>query len=645
MVSGLVSSAGEGGALTSQGVTGHDSTLDMTDVMDISCDPPGPSSGRTLSSTASPCVSRVSSRPSSHVGEEIQAVTTRLHQVAVTPSSSARASPYIHRTPSLEDHRALTSSAEELCSTLGSGFRGAEPVESVWVPIDRPERKSSSCSPEYTKVDRPEAVPVRAPRQSSSPRDTKYSVSTSPVTKTLAVSGSETKSTFRQSPLSPKERAASSREGRTSVEKSVVLDRSTEATKRDSLTVGYTETQRCDSRTSSKASSVSPREFSASVNTAHSYQTRLDSSTLASKAEDDAGKAVTNIGSDSHTVGSLQLSGTRFTAKSPSPARYKSEDTSFAGESLCPPLSKTLITSTQDTEYGESSWRSSSMNKKVSSTTTSEDDLLLTTESKKEQKKKKRKVKATIQIDNSQPSAGPSGLSESQDLLLDMPESQKQEPSSFRTKSARDCTSLDTDFDADHFHTAKEYHEPAVEKLEDFDEFHKEDFQEAPESIPQTLEDFEFHMDEEEKDTKEREEAMLKSIHDDNDLARALEEAYSSDDNLPVRSKPQSRTHSRSRPSRNSEMFPFKDDSSDDEDQVKIRRRIVVSASVTSSASRSSMTDETSTDDRGETSGDDRGESSTDDRKTATSESDVGASPNPRASSSSKNKKKKKKKR
>lgn len=640
MVSGLISSAGEAGALTAQGVTGHDSTLDMTDVMDISCDPPGPSSGRNISSTTSPCVSRVSSRPSSHVGEEIQAVTTRLHQVAVTPSGSARASPYIHRTPSLEDNRALTSSAEELCSTLGSGFRGAEPVESVWVPIDRPERKSSSCSPEYTKFDRPEAVPIRAPRQSSlSPRESKYS--TSPVNKTLAVSGSEYKSTFRQSSSPPKERAISSREGRASAEKTVVLDRSVETAKRDSITRSKAETQRCATVTSNKASSVSPREFSSSVNTP-TYQTRLERSPVASRSRDDVSRDV----SESHSVGSLHRSGTRFTAKSVSPERFKAED-NLAQETHYPPLSKTLTPATQETEYRESSWGSSSKNKKVSSTTTSEDDLLLGIENKKDQKKKKKKLKATVQVevDNPQPSMTVASLSESQDLLIGVSESHKQEPFIISEKSALDCTSLDVDFDADHFQTAKEYHEPAVESVEEFDEFHREDFQEAPETIPQTLEDFELHMEEEEKAMKVGEEVMLKSIHDDNDLARALEEAYSSDDNLPVKSKPQTRTHSRPRPSRHSEMFPFKEDSSDDEDRVKLRRRIVVSASVTSSASRSSVTEETSTDDRGETSGDDRGESSTDDRKTATSESDVGASPNPRGSSSSKNKKKKKKKR
>lgn len=93
-------------------------------------------------------------------------------------------------------------------------------------------------------------------------------------------------------------------------------------------------------------------------------------------------------------------------------------------------------------------------------------------------------------------------------------------------------------------------------------------------------------------------------------------------------------------------MFPFKDETSDDEaEEVRLRRRLVVSAAtITVSGTRSSANEETSTDDRGETSGEDRTESSTEDRKTGTSESDVAASPNPRGNSSSKNKKKKKKK-
>lgn len=653
-MSGIVSSAGESGALTTQGVTGHDSALDMTDVMDISCDPPGPSASRTLSSTASPSVSRVSSRPSSHVGEEIQAVTTRLHQVAVTPSGSARASPYIHRTPSLEDNRALTSSAEELSSTLGSGFRVAEPVDSVWVPIDRPERKSTSCSPEFIQVDRPEAVPVRTGRElSSSPWDVKCSVSKSPLYKEMAISGSEQKSSFRQSACSPREIITSGRERIPSTEKSVALDNSTVKAKRDGLTLGNSDSLKCDTRSSHKSSSVSPRELSTST-ISHAYQNRSESNSVASKTNTKVYTGAIAVGKDDPPVGHVYSDVAKFSMKYDSPEGFKLENTLSTQKNPCPPLSKTVTSTTQDTEHREPSLVSNSKTKKCPSTTTSEDDLLLS-ESKKEPKKKKKKTKMS-QFDDLQPQPDIScSLGGSQNLLVDVSESadyicsktssQRDEPLLPPDAPTTAGASLEFDFDADHFHTAKEYHELPVEKLEEFDELHREDFQEASESVVQTLEDFELHGDEEEKGIRGQEETMLRSIHDDNDLARALEEAYSSDDNLPMRTKTQTRTHSRSRPSRNSEMFPFKDDTSDDEDQVKLRRRIVVSSTITVSASRSSMTDDTSTDDRGETSGDDRGESSTDDRKTGTSESDVGASPNPRASSSSKSKKKKKKKR
>ncbi|XP_071529568.1 BCAS3 microtubule associated cell migration factor-like isoform X2 [Panulirus ornatus] len=616
---------GEGGALTSHGATSHESTMDMTDVMDISCDPPGPSSGRALSSTASPSVSRVSSRPSSHVGEEIQAVTTRLHQVAVTQSDSSRASPLIQRTPSLEDNRALTSSAEELASTLGSGFKMTEPTDSVWVPIDRPQIKSSSQSPEFVQVDRPEAISVRAVRESSvSPRMTRFSGSKNSLSKGAA-SGSEQELSVKQS-LSPRG-SVTSEKGKSSV----TLGDGVMTTAMDSSTSSRNSSSLSSDARSRKPSGTSSREFTSS-------------------AEASVHKERTVEDYREHKIGTSSNAWVRQPAKSISPERSMTEKTFISRKDFCQPFAKSLTPSALDVEHQQKS--SPSLN-------ASEDDLWLPTENKKDRKKKK-KCKSLSQEDESH-----LYLSKSQNILIDISESsdhkhsktksQKDEPALPSGEQESEGAPLDIDIDADYFHTAEEYHEPPIERLDDFDEFQREsflepqveDFQEAQESVTQTLEDFELQADEEDKEmsSQEPEVAMLRSIHDDNDLAKALEEAYSSDDNVPVRTKLQTRTRSRSRPSRTSEMFPFKEDTSDDEEEIQLRRRIVVSASVTASASRSSVTDETSTDDRGETSGDDRGESSTDDRKTATSESDVGASPNPRASSASKNKKKKKKKR
>lgn len=153
VVSGLVLPAG-GAAMASHEAATHESTLDMTDVMDISCDPPGPSPGRSASSTAS-------SRPASHVGEEIQAITSRFYQMPVTPSSSARASPHIQRSPSLEDNRAVTSSAEELSITLGSCTRVPEPPDTVSVLSEQPEMKYSKYNSDFVEIDIPAPLPTR----------------------------------------------------------------------------------------------------------------------------------------------------------------------------------------------------------------------------------------------------------------------------------------------------------------------------------------------------------------------------------------------------------------------------------------------------------------------------------------------------
>ncbi|KAK8749543.1 hypothetical protein OTU49_015420 [Cherax quadricarinatus] len=639
---------GEDGALTSHGAGSHDSTLDMTDVMDISCDPPGPSSGRALSSTASPSVSRISSRPSSHVGEEIQAVTTRLHQVAVTGPDSTRASPYIQRTPSLEDNRALTSSAEELSSTLGTGFRVAELADSVWVPIDRPEAKSSSYSPDFVQINKPEVVPIIVDRESSvSPREARY-ISSKSSASIPALTNEPRLSSVHL--MSRKISTASNKEVLKSAESTIT--EKTVTPEVDSLAPSTNSSSaNCNTRTS-LSSSV------ASTDQPDNLRRYSDSSSL--ETEDRICKESADMSNKESELQTANVwSGSSM--KSTTVKSFVTEDSSVSQEDLYPPLGKSSTASVPDTKHGESSWGFRNKIMKPPSTTTSEDDLWLSTENKREKKKKKKNKPLLGNEHPPQPDA--SHLSDSQKILIDISEStvhvynktksRQDDEALSNNKPEVDDTPLDIDIDADYFHAAEEYHEPPVEKL-DFDELQRdgflepqaEDFQEAQKSAIQTLEDFELQADEENKEGSSHEpEALLRSLHDDNDLARALEEAYSSDDNIRVQTKTQTRTHSRSRPSRTSEMFPFKDDTSDEDEEIRLRRRIVVSTVVPTSGSRSSATDETSTDDRGETSGDDRGESSTDDRKTATSESDVGASPNPRTSSSSKCKKKKKKKR
>ncbi|XP_042237211.1 BCAS3 microtubule associated cell migration factor-like isoform X3 [Homarus americanus] len=658
---------GEDGAMTSHGETSHDSALDMTDVMDISCDPPGPSSGRALSSTASPSVSRISSRPSSHVGEEIQAVTPRLHQVAVTHPDLVRASPYIQRTPSLEDNRALTSSAEELSSTLGSGFRVAELADSVWVPIDRPEIKSSSHSPEFVQIDKPEVVSVKAERESSmSPRETRFTGSKVSTSTRITVPNSGEGSSVRQLMTSPTRSVSSDKEVIKTAETTITLRSRMGTTGKESLTPSKNPNNiTCDARISPEASTNVSRRLVGSSDKPDYLRCVTDSS--ATETQDSYCKEITVEDDKKFEIASKSNVWVKHTAKRTSPKSYVSEEAAVPQEDMYPPLGKSVSVSAAaaDTEHSETCWGSRNKTKKPPSTTTSEDDLWLATENKKE-KKKKKKNKILPQENEPQLKVDMTHMSESQNILIDISESSDRGRGRVKSKQDDDvlpskepetqAAPLDIDIDVDYFHTAEEYHEPPVERFDDdLEDFQRdcflepqvEDFQEAQESAIQTLEDFELQADEEDREVSSHEpgEAMLRSLHDDNDLARALEEAYSSDDNVPVRTKTQTRTHSRSRPCRASEMFPFKDETSDDEEEVRLRRRIIVSATVTTSASRSSATEETSTDDRGETSGDDRGESSADDRKTATSESDVGASPNPRTNSSSKSKKKKKKKR
>ncbi|RXG72605.1 Breast carcinoma-amplified sequence 3-like protein [Armadillidium vulgare] len=131
-----------GGGL-SDSPTGDDQGFDFSDIMDISCDPPGPSSIGTNSSSQD--------IPMPMQEEQIQAVTAKLHQVAVTSQPGATTecvSPFWgSRTPSLEECRALTSSAEELASTLDRPRVEERNVSSfAWIPIDPPKPVSQSTS-------------------------------------------------------------------------------------------------------------------------------------------------------------------------------------------------------------------------------------------------------------------------------------------------------------------------------------------------------------------------------------------------------------------------------------------------------------------------------------------------------------------
>ncbi|XP_068228212.1 BCAS3 microtubule associated cell migration factor-like isoform X2 [Palaemon carinicauda] len=633
---GNQSDTGDDGGLSSHGTAAYESTLDMTDVMDISCDPPGPSSSRTWSSCTSPSVSRVSSRPSSHIEEEVQAVTTRLHQVAVTHSGSTRASPMIMRTPSLEDSRVLTSSTEELSTTLKSGFKMVDTEESAWIPIDRPRMKSVSRSPDFVQIDHPRPA-VRSGRPSSSTKEMHCSQI------------SDSRTSEAEEKIAGKD---SRRFSKSNLEEGKGLHSETDV--KSSLS------ELVDSGDSRTCSSPAKSEKEAKSSFRSSYKQHSPSPMSSDKGEEE----ISLSKEQEKDVREEDKSYNAWTRKSYERVVQR-EPLDFQEEESFPALvefSPTIDTASTSIELKDFSSESRQVYKtrKPPSTTTSEDDLWLTTENKKDKKKKKKRYRQS----------SPENAPLSSDLAsLDALPSQttmvsSAEPSESSTtkliservnkshvKEVTDSNPIEMDMDADYFHAAEEYHEPAiVEKSEIFEgQYHcdfftepqAEEFQEARESVNQNLEDFELKPDEEES----QQQAMLRSLHDDNDLAKALEEAYSSDDNTPAQAKAKVRSQSHSRPSRTSEMFPFKEDTSDEEDEVRLRRRVVVSGTVSSTTSQPSAADEVSTDDRGETSGDDRAESSTDDRKTATSESDVGASPNPRASSSSKNKKKKKKKR
>uniref|UniRef100_A0A0P4WED6 BCAS3 WD40 domain-containing protein n=1 Tax=Scylla olivacea TaxID=85551 RepID=A0A0P4WED6_SCYOL len=592
-----------GAAMASHEAASHESTLDMTDVMDISCDPPGPSPGRSASSTAS-------SRPASHVGEEIQAVTSRLYQVPVTPSSSARASPHIQRSPSLEDTRALTSSAEELSTTLGSCMRATEPPDTVWVPIEQPEMKYSKYNSSFVEIDVPAPLPARSYSNRESPGETyiscsrNYSISSNP--KQMISSYEKEVPLSQERPRVPNDASNQFRKEFASPSCDVMSLSSRDPHEQSPRPAPYI---------TQETSFISEKE--------HEYKEEAD-------------HCITEGNKPSYAW-------RRYTAENTLPDISQS----LSQEQSYPPLDKSSV-SVKD--INEVSCRRGV--KGSPSTTASEDDLWLATEKKDQKKKKKKRSKVLSQEECNSDQVMKSSVQEIPKMDDDKKELVVQEDKSENKKNT--CvTDAPLDIDADYFHSAQEYHEPSsgTQKpenlLKEYVEPQVEDFQEAQESVVQTLEDFELHGEDDDREvpTKQSEEVMLKSLHDENDLARALEEAYSSDDNTHTQNRTQIRTRSRSRSARTSEMFPFKDETSDEEEEVRLRRRLVVSATITVSGNRSSGNEETSTDDRGETSGDDRAESSTEDRRTCTSESDVAASPNPRANSSSKNKKKKKKKR
>lgn len=642
VVRSVVSSAGEDGAMTSHGADSHESTLDMTDVMDISCDPPGPSSVRAMSS-ASPAMSRVSSRPSSHVGEEVQAVTTRLHQVAVTHPDSLRSSPLNQRTSSLEDSRALTSSAEELSSTLVSNFKVDDPSDSVWVPIDRPPMRSVSQSPEFIQVRRKPEEPV-VKRTTPTPKSSGKMVTSY----TKQADNKESVVFVTEDDLYKKESMSSS-------SKSSSLPDNEPSSLGDSMSSSKNSGKSVDDGKSSSSSSLS----SSKKGSVHVKSEKKIPDLIQDEREKEEKEKEEFRPSETVTATSVWSRGSPFESsvatKASSPPR---EEEQALEEFSSSKVMKTSATEST-TVTTEMSWKPKNKTKKPPSTTTSEDDLWSTTESKKDKKKKKKKTKTTSEEENEAPlDVQPASvvtssfkdthrIQDSEEWKDTQVEPKEDNKDTFNTKTNPDAVHMDIDIEADYFHAAEEYHEPG-EKMDEFVDFKKECFQEpqaekyeeAQDSVVQNLEDFEFTNEEEAVPKEQSQESMLRSMHDDNDLAKALEEAYSSDDNTPVPTKARTRTHSRSRPSRASEMFPFKEDTSDDEEEVRLRRRVVVSATITCSTSRSSGADETSTDERGETS-DDRGESSTDDRRTATSESDVAASPNPRATSTSKKKKKK----
>ncbi|KAK3869989.1 hypothetical protein Pcinc_024733 [Petrolisthes cinctipes] len=710
---------GGGGCRGWPGAPSRECGLDMTDVMDISCDPPGPSHH--------------------HVGDdEIQAVT----QVPVTPpSTSARASPH---TPSLDDTppRVLTSSTEELSTTLCPGARhttntNTNVSDSVWVPIERPtqhNKSSSAFSPEFVELDRPPSqghtnthtqrlspkvcqssaerlMPASGRRTHDATTHTRQQTPSTATTTTAAacvvITSSSTHNNNNKSEcmieLGSSLGSDSEEKGDSKYKKEQDRDDNNEGDDRTAgnvwrkCVVSSEIPQMYPSLVSKSAMmSASDHESSESHGRLVSSRSKAKQPPSTTGSEDDLW--TTTATSDgrkdkrkkkkkNRTSMSQQQGDEEEECESKLQQQQQSQQVVDISTTL---TTTTSSNNTPNTQLSSSSLSSqqhpstdtqhfstlplSTQHHNTTTTHTQHSSSSLSTQSK-------HLTDDNICISNyyERPSQKSDLLSHKSDLL-----SHKSDPLSHKAEPQQ----LEMDVDVDYFHAAEEYQEPPPleERVEELDDLqHQEcflepqveelDFEEAREMVVQTLEDFELHPEEEDEEKGEREkkkvetldedtsvsgDAMLRSLHDDNDLARALEEAYSSDDNAPTRPlpRPRPRTHSRTRTqsrTRTSEMFPFKDDTSEDEGQSRQQQQkykgdvgevLGSGGSGGGGVRRRGVGVGTGTgDETSETSGDDRGESSTDDRRTTTSESDVGASPNPRTTSANKAKKKKKKKR
>ncbi|XP_076035615.1 BCAS3 microtubule associated cell migration factor-like [Oratosquilla oratoria] len=613
---------------------GGESAFDMTDVMDISCDPPGPSSSTTQRSRPSSVASAPRASPYGDEAQSIVGSHTRL--VSVARSQPVHVPGHQAQPPSLEEMRTLTSSAEELAGTLTKN----QDSDSMWLPIEQPKGKVQCGSPEFVKIERPK------PRQAENTNVKTSKVSETGTWEAWGKKGSSPSPQLMQASFSSSS--------------SLDVANPSHSSASDRITSPHEMSNYQEQVKHQKNSSSIP---SSQIKSSISLLTPL-SNVVSSSLSSSSHSTTQEVSGSSHTSLTITLASPSLKVSSHSVGKFEESSSTVAGKTASP-IPPPPLTNDQLGKYQN---QTLDTQQQTGLTSTSEDDLWLTSESKKDKKKKKRKNKVETEEKeiNQSKSFGyeelinqevesyshhPVTLNMEKDVQVEkrteifsckadiaiknrMDESEsmlkKKDVHTEKSKSAVGIN--DFEMETDHFHAAEEYHEPCLE-----------DFQEAHDTVVHNLEQFELKVEEEEeedpylveKDEKDQE-GMLRSIHDDNDLAKALEEAYSSDDNVPV--KVQIRHHSKTRSSRPSEMFPFKDHSSDEEeDEVKLRHRVVKHQVVNTTA-----TSESSADDRGETSGDDRGESSADDRK-ATSESDVGASPNPRSVSSRKGKKKKKK--
>ena len=623
------SSSAAGGQMS---FSGDERGFDMSDVMDISCDPPGPSSGRPTPSsvTFSSHQTSLSDPPE----EEIQSVTTHLSQVAVTHNLECLPAVIRSKTPSLEESRGLTSSAEELSTALGPTIHHTRKTgDNVWVPIDRPYRnKSQSESPETFCVERPQPrEPVRPVNANDNPwfsdsRNSRNNFTDNDNNSSICLAPNSTNRT------------------------GLAWNR---------IASGKSDNNRYDD--SSNINNASNKETSAplvNVNLCSDTHFSIKPSNIPSTttSEDDMIVATEN-------------------KRDKKKKKRKSNKNEI--ETLNEPKKLSNIGS-NELRNPPTFIEDSKINKNLNL----EADHF---HAAKEYHKSTSSVIPELPLDNfHEPTpkefheAPPEEFHEPHPEEFHEPppeEFHEPPPEEFREPPPEELH--EPPLEELHEPIQDEFHEPPPDEFHEPppDEFHDPInepndtlYQEPPnlEVLCQSTENLHIgssELQEQEENFSEIESshdsegALLKSIHDDNDLARALEEAYSSDDNVMVSPTYTTRTTSKTRSERNSEMFPFRESSSED-DRCTLRLRTAANSG--SSVSTSSITSNTtglstlgkfsgleevsSTDDRGETSGEDRTESSADDRKT-TSESDVGASPNPRTSSNSKNKKKKKKKR